>query len=952
MFDYFFKNVLILFILFQFSFAQHIPSDERGDPRWREKSIIETNNVRTSIFNFGQTGRLSSEYSTLEQPAYEWPKESGHIYLALTQFLIGAEVEDKEGETRRIIITGNYRHSPQGETWNFEPVPGYFNSENFLISKKIASSKYTQTWPEYWPDKLNDNSDPGWNGAWNSYFGKNYFIPGEELFFRMSDNLYRRYNYFPDSTDTTRGGLGLLVDCRVFQFDEVPFRDMIFYSYVIKNDGTESLNKMGLSLWVSSLLGGDADSQDDLVNYDTTNNIIWFYDLDNRAPLFGNERVGMFSISYLKTPNIVDGDKELGITNIQKIAAGVLNINSDQAMWDDFMIPGKFFNQWPHVGGDYSYFISSSYFDLMPGETEELIFSIIFNTARTIPGQHATIEDFIEKHLVAEALYNSGFQNGDFELSFLNDPSNKSLSGEVEVSWNIAGNEGNAISFVYHSSDYGNKWEIIGIDSIGINKIIWDTDQFSDGVLNKLLIYSFADNGYHSVSSEAFIINKNDEDAKPQIYIIKPERDEEISGIYPLRWIGGDAEKEDVLIEVFYKAGLNSHPERIFSTTEEEGTYQWNTFDYANSNQGFIYATISTENDVTEYQTPPFKLYNERTIIDDMDELENIPATGWVKYFVADSSKLTGDTYLLEFSQTTQHDELQFNVYNFTTGTQLLNNIVIVDSTTESPSFDGLRLVIKNDPFDFIEHKSGWNSQEVIPFIFENVSAGIDKGIDDREDYQIIFSDNILDTSTTMYFTNYTFESMPVNFTVKSLITGETLPFGFIELDESTGPGKFSISGASRDRIVMLKKDNDQIFTNWIYLETGFESVYRHPESGDTLNVFQKRPFLVGDSLFFSPDIVNSIADEIIIRTYELSQNYPNPFNPITRIIYQISKPGFVKIKIFDVLGREIETLVNDYKNSGKYEIYFNASNFSSGVYVYRMEINNYFDSKKMMLIK
>jgi len=89
-----------------------------------------------------------------------------------------------------------------------------------------------------------------------------------------------------------------------------------------------------------------------------------------------------------------------------------------------------------------------------------------------------------------------------------------------------------------------------------------------------------------------------------------------------------------------------------------------------------------------------------------------------------------------------------------------------------------------------------------------------------------------------------------------------------------------------------------------------------------------------------------------IPSVYSLSQNYPNPFNPVTKINFALPKQGFVTLKIYDVLGREVKTLVNEVKAAGHFSVDFNASEFSSGVYFYRMESNGFNDIKKMMLIK
>ena len=85
---------------------------------------------------------------------------------------------------------------------------------------------------------------------------------------------------------------------------------------------------------------------------------------------------------------------------------------------------------------------------------------------------------------------------------------------------------------------------------------------------------------------------------------------------------------------------------------------------------------------------------------------------------------------------------------------------------------------------------------------------------------------------------------------------------------------------------------------------------------------------------------------------YSLSQNYPNPFNPVTSINFAISNREFVTLKVYDVLGNEIATLVNEQKPAGEYDIDFNASSLSSGIYYYQLKAGDYIETKKMILIK
>jgi len=89
-----------------------------------------------------------------------------------------------------------------------------------------------------------------------------------------------------------------------------------------------------------------------------------------------------------------------------------------------------------------------------------------------------------------------------------------------------------------------------------------------------------------------------------------------------------------------------------------------------------------------------------------------------------------------------------------------------------------------------------------------------------------------------------------------------------------------------------------------------------------------------------------------IPKEYLLSQNYPNPFNPITNIGFQIADFGFVSLKVYDVTGREVATVVSEKLAVGKYEINWNASGLGSGVYLYQLQTGKYTQTRKLILLR
>jgi len=93
-------------------------------------------------------------------------------------------------------------------------------------------------------------------------------------------------------------------------------------------------------------------------------------------------------------------------------------------------------------------------------------------------------------------------------------------------------------------------------------------------------------------------------------------------------------------------------------------------------------------------------------------------------------------------------------------------------------------------------------------------------------------------------------------------------------------------------------------------------------------------------------------VDELIADKFELQQNYPNPFNPTTSISFSIPSSAFTSLKVYDIIGNEVATLVNEEKTAGNYEVRFNASSLTSGTYFYKLSAGSFTEVKKMILLK
>ena len=125
----------------------------------------------------------------------------------------------------------------------------------------------------------------------------------------------------------------------------------------------------------------------------------------------------------------------------------------------------------------------------------------------------------------------------------------------------------------------------------------------------------------------------------------------------------------------------------------------------------------------------------------------------------------------------------------------------------------------------------------------------------------------------------------------------------------------------------------------------------KHPRVRHHQVMAQNLANYINNEMGWITDVEDNYLTELP-ENFELMQNYPNPFNPSTTIDYTITEPGNIKIVIFDVLGREIKTLVNEYKGAGRYKAVFSAGSLSSGVYYYQLITENNFKTRSMILLK
>jgi hypothetical protein len=198
-----------------------------------------------------------------------------------------------------------------GVTYGWWPLPGY--AARFQSNPAVSND--LTTWPQHWPDRVSD-----WDGYWNGYFGKGIQNADVETYFVYDDNEDReyllRYNYHPDANDTTRGGLGMQVRARGFQWSQILAEDVIFWHYEITNMSTTDYPKTLFAQYVDWGIGGHDNSSNNKGSYNKLLNISYAESTVPRGNPGNWAPVGVAGYAFLESPGMSNDNKDNDIDGL------------------------------------------------------------------------------------------------------------------------------------------------------------------------------------------------------------------------------------------------------------------------------------------------------------------------------------------------------------------------------------------------------------------------------------------------------------------------------------------------------------------------------------------------------------------------------------------------------------------------------------------------------------
>jgi len=934
----------LLFIVIMLNLG--IISAQTSDATLLKFALLKGNNIGISAYN---DGAISGFRQGIDIRG-EWPLGSGENYIGDITPCLGVElpIKDYNGDgiddiIHSVIISrgprygqGDEKQPIYGYFWGFNPVTNYVN-EN---SNTFAISDDQTSW------------SPNWGGVWPGLYNSGEIIANKEAFFKMDDYWDDEFNnnFYPFNSDTSITGLGIEVAVRYLQFNTLGLEDVFFRVYDITNNSDYDYEKVFLGNITGTLMGGDGDSGDDLAAIDDSTGIIYSWDYDG----IGNhgQRTATMGEAFIESPSM----NEVGEFFFFAMAAST-NMSNDSLLWIRFTQPNPYKGV-PSLPMDGDMLYSTKLFSLNAKETKRIVSVIAFGP------QKEQVED---KIFNAEALWHNQFNSNKMKerINFKNYSANAELSNIIPIEWES--NYPNGKIDLYYSGNFGKIWIKIANTLPNNGNYSWNSSEanIEESAFAQIKVILRDENNYiiGNSYSNYFLLNNNG-NGKP---ILEIENEDLLysktltENNVELSLLIGDSEKENLTLNVYYKTSNEGSYELIdninYSFSNVAHLFNLNLVSIPNSDDLYLKFLLNDSENEFIYETEKIRKFTDRqnkpshylSVISGYSESNfNIR--------VVDEEALQSERYLVTFDDTTSLENVFYNINKISDGSVVLKDELLLPNI-ESKLFNGIVFETDLVKTSLDVTKSKWNSNVLGDFLytlnpFVNGDIVEDNGYALPNDYKIIFYENIVDTSIVDTIGKKIppfktiIPALPVNFKVWN--TTNNMEVDFTALMTGTMSSVLSI---------WLHENNLANTKRTWRINISYPESQHFPVGIDTLTLITQKGFSVYDTLIIE-DLVVDVKDENNIPTeYKLFQNYPNPFNPSTTIKYSIptnvkSEMSNVKLVVYDILGREVVTLVNKVQKQGNYEVNFNASNITSGIYFYRLQSGNFSESKKMILIK
>ncbi|MCK4329197.1 T9SS type A sorting domain-containing protein [candidate division WOR-3 bacterium] len=753
------------------------------------------------------------------------------------------------------------------------------------------------------------------------------------------------YCQFTDADSSRHTGGGFPLDIEVTQigyswYYEI-YEDFLFITYIIVNNSPDTLFYVHAGICCDADVG---DASDDLVDFDADRDLGYAYDHDFNEPGW-QYPPGYMGFDFLESPLDTAGE-QLGLTAF-KITTIQTDPGDDREAY--LLLAGYNFataeyHPWDSISQeqDIRFVQCTGPFSLGSGDTAKVVIAVV--AGEDMPDLQTNSD-------VAQNLYDLSFETHKVTVLYPN--GGEEVDGTVSITWADSSVTGNPLTVdILYSRDNGNTWDTLTSGIEDTHEYEWNTLTVPDGT--RYLIKVFVSDAITlgaDISDATFTIN-NPGNGVPDIILLSPHRGT-VEGVVAVEWDAADADQDSIVIDISLRRQDSEEWITISEGEENTGSYLWNT--YLIHNGDYKLKVIARDADTSSADSSDgyIKILNDHspagTVIHSNGGCNALSIQA-LEYIPED---YTGHTY-----------EIRFNLIQRSGFMDPLYTYEFYDITLDSLLLTAQPLSTKLDGELYVDY-----TMIIDGFVLE-LDSQIDLNFFRFVDFYIVtnvsgFDGNLeIDspqppTPRAWPFRGSDFElcwiQYPDDTTLISLevhdITNDVfVPFG-------TGTGDSWYIGSGSETLDPATDEKIHLCGGYFWFnEDG--TMTTPPGPGDVWRINSAGPRVPCDGNVYTFTTIVGIEEgpENPLMSV-LYQNTPNPFNSETAISYSMISKEMVSLKVYDLAGRVVRTLVDNTQNAGNYNIRWDGKDdkgnrLASGIYFYRIDIGGFKSMRKMILLR
>lgn len=913
----------------------------------------DENRVLIPITNYGPFGQnIAGSAGTY------WPQGTGMSYIFGAGLWVGA-IRDSD----TLVSVG---YNAVDGNFEFYPGPPEHNADH-------AVDPYSH--PE---DRIYMSTDPGDTAEWplRDSTGANIILSEQDSYCLSNDG-----NQFEGDS------IGILMTRHGLVWNSRMAEDMVFFIHTIGNYGLDTVSGM--------YAGVDADNDvgyadNDLLGIDRDLQLGYTYTLEQEAgwtappPYY----VGFVLLQSPKAsdtvyvgPDTANPDtviypgEHLVMTAFKK-CVGNIEPGTDPerylalAGYDYGTLEYNPFDTLDTEPGDKRQLFSAGPFSLAPDQVDTFVVAVLFSN-----GDTGGLDYLREKAYLARVLWDNNFNPHNVRVVSPN--GGEVWSGINDVVWEASSSTGNPLLInIEVSPDSGLSLDTVALGEPDDSLYTWDTSTVPDGFyFLGILAHDSIMWGYDWSDGE-FVVN-NPGNGFPYVGLISPNGGEQWSGVEQVRWWARDPDVDTLLVNLSYSNDNGLNWVEISTDEPNDGVYDWDTSTFPNGLNSCLVMVVAFDSALadTDVSNLPFTVYNSHS------------SGGEVQHTVGSCNTITIRPLVIRPGQVTEHlYEVRFGtiypdstdpgiaVYTYDVWDLTINNLILndyplpvpLDSTPVvrySPLFDGISLeieaVIDSTTFSADSIKVTYDPGVPYPENVLSVEGIVPENIwafHGRTSFEITWEyyHGSPDTLTALFHDLGNDSGVPYD-----SLWGDSRSFGPRSLQPPLIYQEYMTEDNGIPR-TMIYLCGVKCYTN-----AGYPMDWSlRPEPGEIWTVYQSGdcPPCRGNVYRFRPTGIWESSETSPSLIFHLSQNYPNPFSETSTILYSIvsadSGPRTaVSLKVYDIAGRLVNTLVDRDQESGYYSVTWDGrasggQGVSNGVYFYRLVVGQNSATKKMLIVR